>query len=303
MSALEIRTCAKINLCLRVLGRRSDGYHNVETILHTVGLWDRVRLTELPEGDGIALTGSGGDAPGDESNLCWRAARLLAEKTRCRRGAAIDLEKGIPVGAGLGGGSSDAAATLAGLSRLWELDLREEELAAIGAEIGADVSFFLRGGCCLARERGEKLQPLPPVSAWLVLVTPERPVSTGQAYAALGRGAARGRRAGPTREIKRTMDALAGGELTALAGTLHNDFEKARMAAISDSLAAKAALMEAGCLGASLTGSGSGVFGIAADRAAAEGAAALLRPRWHWVAVAETLPAREHLMVEEMAGK
>jgi len=303
VSVLEIRTCAKINLCLRVLGRRNDGYHNVETILHTVGLWDRVRLTELPQGEGIALTGSGGVAPGDETNLCWRAARLLAEKRRCRRGVAIDLEKGIPVGAGLGGGSSDAAATLAGLSRLWELDVNEEELAAVGAEIGADVSFFLRGGCCLARERGEKLQPLPPVSAWLVLVAPERQVSTGQAYAALGRGSARGRRAGPAREIERTMDALEGGELTALARTLHNDFEETRMAAISDALAAKAALVEAGCLGASLTGSGSGVFGIASDRRGAERAAALLRPRWHWVAVAETVPASEHLIVEEMAGE
>ena len=303
MSALEARTCAKINLCLRVLGRRNDGYHNVETVLHTVGLWDRVRLTELPPGEGIALAASAVDAPQDEANLCWRAARLLAQKTRCQRGVAIDLEKGIPVGAGLGGGSSDAAATLAGLSRLWQLDLSEEELAAAGAEIGADVSFFLRGGCCLARERGEKLEPLPPVSAWLVLVTPERQVSTGQAYAALGRGAARGRRGGPTREIKRTMEAVESGELTALARTLHNDFEKARMAAISDSLAAKAALVQAGCLGASLTGSGSGVFGIASDQSAAQRAAELLRPRWPWVAVAETLPASEHLMLEEMAGE
>jgi 4-diphosphocytidyl-2-C-methyl-D-erythritol kinase len=303
VSVLEIRTCAKINLCLRVLGRRNDGYHNVETVLHTVGLWDRVRLTELPPGEGIALAASAVDAPQDEANLCWRAARLLAEKTRCGRGVAIDLEKGIPVGAGLGGGSSDAAATLAGLSRLWQLDLSEEELAAAGAEIGADVSFFLRGGCCLARERGEKLEPLPAVSAWLVLVTPERQVSTGQAYAALGRGAARGRRGGPTREIARTMDALESGDLTGLARTLHNDFEKARMAAISDSLAAKAALVRAGCLGASLTGSGSGVFGIASDHRAAERAAELLRPRWPWVAVAETVPASEHLMVEEMAGE
>ena len=290
MSVVEIRTCAKINLCLRVLGRRNDGYHNVETVLHTVGLWDRVRLRELPPGEGIALTARAVDAPQGEANLCWRAARLLGEKTRCQRGVAIDLEKGIPVGAGLGGGSSDAAATLAGLSRLWQLDLSEEELAAAGAEIGADVAFFLRGGCCLARERGEKLEPLPPLSA-----------SPGQAYAAWGRGAARGRRGGPTREIGRMMEALEGGDLTALARTLHNDFEKARMAAISDSLAAKAALVEAACLGACLTGSGSGVFGIACDRSAAERAAALLRPRWHWVAVVETVSAREHLVVEEMA--
>jgi len=298
VSGLTIQTAAKINLCLRVLGRRADGYHEVETVLHTVGVWDRVTIHD-PGSSEISVSIAGGDAPEGEANLCWRAASLLAERTGAKRGAAIALDKGIPLRSGLGGGSSDAAATLVGLSRLWGLDLPPDELDAIAAEAGADVPFFLRGGCCLARGMGEKLTPCPELTAWLVIVAPERGVSTGQAYAALRRGATLGRRRAPSRPIKRLTDALKGGDVASVAGALHNDFEAAKIAGIDEALKAKEELLSAGCLGAAMSGSGSAVFGIARDRPHAEEVASLSRPNWHWVAVAPTVNAGDNLVVTE----
>lgn len=298
MSGLTIQTAAKINLCLRVLGRRADGYHEVETVLHTVGVWDRVTIRD-PGSSEITITIISGEAPEAEGNLCCRAASLLAQRTGAKRGAAIALDKGIPLRSGLGGGSSDAAATLVGLSRLWGLDLPPDELNAIAAEVGADVPFFLRGGCCLARGMGEKLTPCPELTAWLVIVAPERGVSTGQAYAALRRGATLGRRRAPSRPIKRLMDALKGGDIASVAAALHNDFEAAKIAGIDEALKAKEQLVSAGCLGAAMSGSGSAVFGLARDRPHAEEVASPLRPNWPWVVVAPTVGAGHHLIVTE----
>ena len=303
MKSLVVCASAKVNLCLRVLGRRSDGYHEVQTVLHTVGIWDRLHLSPLPGERRIALTVNAPEVPADESNLCWRAAHLLAERAKTPHGVKIDLEKSIPAGAGLGGGSSDAAATLAGLSRMWELDLDPEVLERIGAELGADVPFFLRGGCCLAQSKGEKLKDLPAVDAWLVVVVPERRVLTAQAYAALARGATRGRRRALTRAIQRVVNASGEGDLRALAAALHNDFETLEMAGIAEAREAKSALLQAGCLGALLSGSGSGVFGIAPDRDAAETIAAQLRGRWSWVAAARTLPAGRSLLIRDAAER
>jgi 4-diphosphocytidyl-2-C-methyl-D-erythritol kinase len=299
MRGLVVCASAKVNLCLRVLGRRSDGYHEVQSVLHTVGIWDRLHLCPLPGERRIALTVNAPEVPGDESNLCWRAAHLLAERAKTTHGVKIDLEKSTPAGAGLGGGSSDAAATLAGLARMWELDLGAEELEDLGAELGADVPFFLRGGCCLARGKGEKLEDLPAVDAWLVVVVPERRVPTAQAYAALARGAARGRRRARTRAIQRLVNASGEGDLHALAAALHNDFETLEMPGIVEAREAKSALLRAGSLGALLSGSGSGVFGIAANRDAAETIAAQLRGRWSSVAVARTLPAGRSLLIRD----
>jgi 4-diphosphocytidyl-2-C-methyl-D-erythritol kinase len=300
MSRVAVDTCAKVNLCLRVLGRRPDGYHNVETILHTVGIWDRVQLDLIAGERRIEMSVTSSDVPADESNICWRAASLLAEQFKVDHGVSITLGKSILVGAGLGGGSSDAAATLAGLARLWNVSVTREQLGAVGAQVGADVSFFLRGGCCLALGRGEKLESLPDLSAWLVIMVPERRVSTAQAYAALGRGATRGRRRELSRPTRLTVGALKQGTPAAVAAALHNDFEAAPMSGIEDALRAKAALVEAGCLGASLSGSGSGAFGIAADGESAERIGEQLRATWEWVKVAPTIPAGESLVFSEM---
>lgn len=297
MTDLLVSTSAKVNLCLRVLGKRADGYHEVETVLHTIALWDRIRLSPASGGPRISLKVNSADVPADDSNLCWRAAELLAKRAGATPAVSIELEKSIPAGAGLGGGSSDAAATLAGLIRMWGLDLPPSELADLAAEIGADVPFFLRGGCCLARGRGERLEDLPPIDAWLVLVVPERRVPTAQAYAALARGSARGRRRGLTRVAQRTVKALNAADTHGLAESLRNDFEALAMPAIADARDGKAALLDAGCLGAGLSGSGSAVFGIAPDEATANDVAARTRGRCGSVIVTRTLPPGRSLVI------
>jgi 4-diphosphocytidyl-2-C-methyl-D-erythritol kinase len=298
MNSLTLQTCAKINLCLRVLNRRADGFHNVDTVLHTVGIWDTLEFSDL-EGDEIVLTVAGEETPADESNLCWRAARALREWAKLSRGVRLSLRKSIPVGAGLGGGSSDAAATLVGLSRLWGLGVPPEEMAALAAELGSDVSFFLRGGCAVARERGEKLEPLPSLSLPLVVVVPERRVPTKKAYAALQRGASLRRRRTLDRMTRRMLEAVQGQETGAVAAALHNDFEALDMVGVTEAREAKASLLEAGCLGAVLSGSGSAVFGIAPDAGAAGNIAVALRGRWPWVSTAPTVPAEESMIVTQ----
>jgi 4-diphosphocytidyl-2-C-methyl-D-erythritol kinase len=190
MSALHLRAPAKINWTLEVLGKRPDGYHEVRTILQTIELSDWLTLTPF---DSIALsvTGEAGPLAGQplEANMAYRAAALLRRKLDRDLGARIELEKRIPVAAGLGGGSSDAATVLRGLRALWRLDSSDEQLASIAAELGSDVPFFLRGGCALASGRGDALAPLPDAPPQrLLLAWPQRPAAadkTARMYAAL----------------------------------------------------------------------------------------------------------------------
>ena len=184
---------AKVNLTLEVLGKRADGYHEVRTILQTIRLGDYVELRAANDlslsvrGATRAFRRASREAP--ETNLAYRAAVLLREKAGVSAGAEIRLSKRIPVSAGLGGGSSDAAAVLRGLRMLWGLSISDEDLAAIAAELGSDVPFFLRGGTVLASGRGDELKPLPDGPPQrLVLAWPERagPADkTARMYAAL----------------------------------------------------------------------------------------------------------------------
>ncbi len=168
---------AKINWTLEVLGRRPDGYHEVRTVFQTVDLCDRVRVSPAADLE-LVLTGPSRQVPPPEvpstENLAYRAAALLRDRAGGQAlGARIELEKAIPVGAGLGGGSSDAAATLRALDRLWGLGLPPDELARLGAQLGADVPFFVFGGTALGRGRGDEVTPLPDVpSKRLLLVVP-----------------------------------------------------------------------------------------------------------------------------------
>jgi 4-diphosphocytidyl-2-C-methyl-D-erythritol kinase len=180
------RACAKINLSLEILGRRRDGYHDVLTILQTIDLYDT--LTFEPAGE-LTLTCSVPELAG-EKNLVLRAARLLQRATGREDGADIHLEKGIPVAAGLGGGSSDAATTLVALSHLWGLHMTAANLQNLAMVLGSDVPFFLVGGTVLAGGRGENLTPLPPLPEhWIVLVRPplDIPEKTDLMYANLTR--------------------------------------------------------------------------------------------------------------------
>ncbi|MGB2694799.1 MAG: 4-(cytidine 5'-diphospho)-2-C-methyl-D-erythritol kinase [Dehalococcoidia bacterium] len=191
MRSIRVRAAAKINWTLEVLGARPDGYHEVRTILQTISLCDEVALTSADE---LSLTVHGASrafrrAPPEE-NLAFRAAALLRERAGYRGGARIDLEKRVPVAAGLGGGSSDAAAVLRGLRRLWEANISDDEIATIAAELGSDVPFFLRGGAALASGRGEILEPLPDLAQQRNLIIAHREAAspsdkTTRMYAAL----------------------------------------------------------------------------------------------------------------------
>ncbi|CUA81021.1 4-diphosphocytidyl-2-C-methyl-D-erythritol kinase [Anoxybacillus suryakundensis] len=173
---------AKINLSLDVLHKRSDGYHEVNMVMTTIDLADRVELTDLYS-DTIQIISHNRFVPDDERNLAYQAAKLLKEKLGVRRGVAISITKHIPVAAGLAGGSSDAAATLRGLNKLWGLGLSLDELAEIGAEIGSDVPFCVYGGTAVARGRGEKIEHIPaPPPCWVILAKPTIGVSTADVY-------------------------------------------------------------------------------------------------------------------------
>ncbi len=180
---LRIRAYAKVNLGLRVLGRRPDGYHELQTIMQTIGLHDELELEPREGRGGIELEQPRALPVPAEENLVYRAARLFCREHSLQAGLRISLKKGIPVGAGLGGGSSDAAATLAGLNRLFGLNLNVDELARLGAHLGSDVPFFIHGGTCLVEGRGEWVKRLPPLPRYtVVLILPPCRLSTAEVY-------------------------------------------------------------------------------------------------------------------------
>jgi 4-diphosphocytidyl-2-C-methyl-D-erythritol kinase len=181
MRVLE-KAPAKINLSLDVLHKRKDGFHEVKMIMTTIDLADRVELVDLPY-DEIRIISHNRFVPDDQRNLAYQAAKLLKDRFKIRKGISISITKTIPVAAGLAGGSSDAAATLRGLNRLWNLGLTLDELANLGAEIGSDVSFCVYGGTALATGRGEIIQHItPPPHCWIVLAKPTIGVSTADVY-------------------------------------------------------------------------------------------------------------------------
>lgn len=179
---LLVKAPAKINLSLDVLNKRPDGYHEVEMIMTTIDLADRIELS-LEENNIIRIISLNRFVPDDQRNLAYQAAKLLKDKFHVQKGVSIKIEKNIPVAAGLAGGSSDAAAVLRGLNKLWGLGLSLDQLAEIGAEIGSDVSFCVYGGTALATGRGEIIKELPaPPICWVVLAKPFIGVSTADIY-------------------------------------------------------------------------------------------------------------------------
>ncbi|MGM9950746.1 MAG: 4-(cytidine 5'-diphospho)-2-C-methyl-D-erythritol kinase [Lysinibacillus sp.] len=182
---LYVKAPAKINLTLDVLYKRPDHYHEVEMVMTTVDLADRIGLE--PRRDGlIKIISADRFVPDDERNFAYQAAKLLKDTYGIAEGVSIKIEKEIPIAAGLAGGSSDAAATLRGLNEMWGLNLTMDELAELGAKIGSDVSFCVHGGTALATGRGEKIKELPaPPACWVVLAKPKIGVSTADVYGGL----------------------------------------------------------------------------------------------------------------------
>jgi 4-diphosphocytidyl-2-C-methyl-D-erythritol kinase len=253
---LVLRTSAKVNLALEVLGKRGDGYHEIATVLQAVDLFDRLTMETA---DILSLHADDPELPTDDGNLVMRAARLLQKTAGIEKGARLRLQKRIPVAAGLGGGSSDAAATLLGLNRLWGLRWPRARLQELAVELGMDVPFFLGTGRAVARGRGERLQALPGGGGYaLVLVNPRTPLSTAEVY---GRVPA-GWHAEPT-GTERVIEALRRRNAAALAAALTNNLERVVEPVLPVIGRMKAALLAAGALGAIMSGSGPTVFGLA----------------------------------------
>ena len=253
---LVLRTSAKVNLALEVLGKRADGYHEIATVLQAVDLFDRI---ELEAADTLSLHTDDPDLPADEGNLVMRAARLLQKAAGIESGARIRLQKRIPVAAGLGGGSSDAAATLWGLNRLWKLRWPTARLQELAVELGMDVPFFLGAGRAVARGRGEQLATLPGGGGYaLVLVNPRVPLSTRDVYERVPAGW----RAEPT-GTERLIEALRTRNVSRVAAALTNNLERVAEPVLPVIGRMKAALLAAGALGAIMSGSGPTVFGMA----------------------------------------
>ena len=182
---LYVKAPAKINLTLDVLYKRPDQYHEVEMIMTTVDLADRIDLEARKDGL-IKIISADHFVPDDERNFAYQAAKLLKDTYGISEGVSIKIDKEIPIAAGLAGGSSDAAATLRGLNEMWNLNLTMDELAEHGSKIGSDVSFCVYGGTALATGRGEKIEELPaPPACWVVLAKPKIGVSTADVYGGL----------------------------------------------------------------------------------------------------------------------
>ncbi|WP_431028577.1 4-(cytidine 5'-diphospho)-2-C-methyl-D-erythritol kinase [Lysinibacillus sp. LZ02] len=182
---LYVKAPAKINLTLDVLYKRPDHYHEVEMIMTTVDLADRIGLEPRKDGQ-IKIISADRFVPDDERNFAYQAAKLLKDTYGIAEGVSIKIEKEIPIAAGLAGGSSDAAATLRGLNDMWDLNLTLDELAEHGSKIGSDVSFCVYGGTALATGRGEKIEELPaPPTCWVILAKPKIGVSTAEVYGGL----------------------------------------------------------------------------------------------------------------------
>ncbi|MGB2869025.1 MAG: 4-(cytidine 5'-diphospho)-2-C-methyl-D-erythritol kinase [Bacteroidota bacterium] len=261
---MKLLAYAKINLGLHVLARRPDGFHDLETVFHQINLFDEIEI--LPHNI-LEFSTESRDVPRDSSNLCLRAATLLQQRHRVSSGARIRLNKRIPVGAGLGGGSSDAAAVLKGLTRHWNLGLSPSILHDLAAQIGSDVPFFLEGGTSFATGRGDKLNAFKlRVPYWILVVTPPIHVSTAWAYSNLELSAS-GVNYDLRASLVRMMEDSRRGEL------LMNDFEPMVFSAHPEIRAIKESMLQEGARFALLSGSGSSVFGLFTEENRARAAA------------------------------
>jgi len=260
---MTTRAYGKINLGLRILRKRSDGYHDIETVFHQIDLFDELSF-RLHESD-ILLTSTNPQLPADNSNLCVKAANLLRDLTGVQEGVEIHLKKNIPMGAGLGGGSSDAAATLLTLARLWNLELSPEELHTLAAALGSDVPFFLLGNTAYATSRGEQLEPMNlHFPYWIVLVAPPVHVSTAWAYKMLRRD----EHAAPPAGFKSVLlEHTHNHQL--LSQTLTNDFEQVVFEIHPEIRGIKNAMLNEGADVALMSGSGSSVFALTKSEALA----------------------------------
>jgi 4-diphosphocytidyl-2-C-methyl-D-erythritol kinase len=253
---MRIKSFAKINLGLEVLGKREDGFHEIRTLFQAIDFFDVLEFREIP-GDKIALLGSTDNISWGEDNLVHRAAAMLKEKTGWSRGVEIHVEKNIPAGGGLGGGSSNAAITLYALNRFWNLGFTPAELSRMGMRLGSDVPYFLRGGLCLGSGRGERItekEDLPAYSC--LLFPPDVFISTAEVYQNLGISLTS---KGKVSKISRFLDNRNLYEL-------ENDLEETVFTLFPQIKARKNLMRSLGAGLSAVSGSGSAVFGLFPDK-------------------------------------
>jgi 4-diphosphocytidyl-2-C-methyl-D-erythritol kinase len=257
---LYVKAPAKINLTLDVLYKRPDNYHEIEMIMTTVDLADRIGLKATESG--IHIESADRFVPNDSRNLAYQAAQLLKDTFNIKSGVIISLDKQIPVAAGLAGGSSDAAATLKGLNQLWQLNLSLDELAELGAKIGSDVSFCVYGGTALAKGRGEIIEHLPaPPHCWVVLAKPTIGVSTADVYGAFNPANAEHPDTG------KMIEALEQGDYQAMCDHFGNALESVTLEMHPEVAQIKEQMKKFGADAVLMSGSGPTVFGLVQQEA------------------------------------
>jgi len=253
---IKLAAFAKINLALQVIGKREDNYHEIDSIMQSVSLFDEITITHTDPG--IEIISNDSSLPRDSKNTAYKAAMVFFDKTGVRPDALIDIKKNIPVAAGLAGGSADAAAVLFGLNQIYKTGLTESDLSVLGAEVGSDVPFCLTGGLCRCRGRGELIEKIPPrsdrgqIPTWYVLVKPDFEVSTKWVY--------------DNFDLVWILEhRLVGTHIPLSSITLFNDLEKVVLPKYPEVQNIKKRLIQLGCLQAVMSGSGPTVFGLAPD--------------------------------------
>jgi 4-diphosphocytidyl-2-C-methyl-D-erythritol kinase len=287
VASLTVFSPAKINLYLRIVGKRPDGYHELETVMLPLDFGDQITLK--PCKSGLTLACDNPSLPTDDSNLALRAAKRLVERYGGERGAKIALTKRTPLAAGLGGGSSNAAAVLRGLRQLWGLPADDLTLHELAASMGSDVNFFLSDGAALCRGRGEKIETVPcRLSGAILLVNPGFGISTKWAYENWAKAAPESRLTAPPPEVSLLLRALAEDDLAGVSQCLFNSLEAPSIRKFPVLELIKKTMRDDGVAGALMSGSGATVFGLFSDAEAAKRSAANVRGRFGpstWVKV------------------
>ena len=280
--AMILEAYAKINWSLDITGIRGDGYHLMDMLMQPVSIADEISLT--PSGSLSITTGGWPPSRADDSNLAFRAASALKKETDYPFGAAIHVQKRIPIGAGMGGGSSDAASVLIGLNKLWKTNLSGEQLERIGLSLGADVPFFIRGGLTRTRGIGEQLESLAcAVNFWLIVIQPCPGLSTAKVFSLWRENDVRIRP-----DTEKALQALEQGSVTELCAGIGNVLQPVSEQLRPQISAACQSLRSQGAVQALMTGSGSAVFGVFRSSSSAEKAYKSLQPHYKTIFLCHT---------------
>ena len=261
MKKIKLKAYGKINLGLDVLGKRDDGYHDLDMVMQSVDVYDNITITKNKTGE-ITVKSNTSNIPNDESNLAYKAAKLLTSEFEIKKGVDIEIEKNIPISGGMAGGSTDCAAVLKGMNKLFKLRLSEKELMDRGVKLGADVPFCIMGKTARAEGIGEVLTPIPnKMKGYIVLAKPPISVSTGFVYGRIDEVEVKNK---PDTEAM--IKALKKKDLKGLADSICNVLEEVTIPDYPIVQEIKDKLMANGALNAMMTGSGPTVFGLFDDK-------------------------------------